>query len=116
MLLHIVCIFLFLFLALVSEVRISPDVLLEHPVPSACLVPSDSFSLSTDNMATAIQTTSNPRNPSVLEEQVKLQFLCFSMGTYCIKYLSTVSFLSKFRPNFLLRAKGPWISVVQTSK
>ncbi|XP_010134482.1 PREDICTED: coiled-coil domain-containing protein 91-like [Buceros rhinoceros silvestris] len=55
----------------VSEVRISPDVLLEHSVPSACLVPSDSFSLSSDNMATAIQTANNPVNPCVLEEQIQ---------------------------------------------
>ncbi|XP_014817396.1 PREDICTED: coiled-coil domain-containing protein 91, partial [Calidris pugnax] len=57
-----------------SEVRISPDVLLEHSVPSSCLVPSDSFSLSGDNVATAIQTASNKQpviNPAVLEEQIQ---------------------------------------------
>ncbi|XP_009581585.1 PREDICTED: coiled-coil domain-containing protein 91, partial [Fulmarus glacialis] len=53
-----------------SEVRISPDVLLEHSVPSSCLVPSDSFTLSSDNVATAIQTA-NVINPSVLEEQIQ---------------------------------------------
>ncbi|NXK04973.1 CCD91 protein, partial [Herpetotheres cachinnans] len=58
----------------VSEVHISPDVLLEHSVPSSCLVPSDSFSLSSDNVATAIQTANNVTNPAVLEEQVKPQF------------------------------------------
>ncbi|XP_050771044.1 coiled-coil domain-containing protein 91 isoform X1 [Gymnogyps californianus] len=55
----------------VSEVHISPDVLLEHSVPSSCLVPSDSFSLSSDNVATAIQTANNVINPAVLEEQVQ---------------------------------------------
>ncbi|NXL45933.1 CCD91 protein, partial [Podilymbus podiceps] len=55
----------------VSEVHISPDVLLEHSVPSSCLVPSDSFTLSSDNVATAIQTTNNVINPAVLEEQIQ---------------------------------------------
>ena len=108
--------FLVVFLALVSEVHISPDVLLERSVPSSCLVPSDSFSLSSDNVATAIQTANNIIKPAVLEEQVKPQFLCFSMRTRCVKYLSIVSFLCKLRLNCLLRAKGPWISVIQTLK
>ncbi|NXT37983.1 CCD91 protein, partial [Pelecanoides urinatrix] len=56
----------------VSEVHISPDVLLEHSVPSSCLVPSDSFTLSNDNVATAIQTANDVINPSVLEEQQHL--------------------------------------------
>ncbi|KAM6286074.1 coiled-coil domain-containing protein 91 isoform 1-T5 [Spheniscus humboldti] len=55
----------------VSEVHISPDVLLEHSMPSSCLVPSDSFTLSSDNAATAIQTASNVINPAVLEEQIQ---------------------------------------------
>ncbi|KAM6417305.1 coiled-coil domain-containing protein 91 isoform 2-T6 [Pluvialis apricaria] len=55
----------------VSEVHISPDVLLEHSVPSACLVPSDSFSLSGDNVVTAIQTANSVINPAVLEEQIQ---------------------------------------------
>ncbi|XP_068257810.1 LOW QUALITY PROTEIN: coiled-coil domain-containing protein 91 [Nyctibius grandis] len=55
----------------VSEVHISPDVLLEHSVPSACLVPSDSFSLSGDKSTTAIQTANNVINPAVLEEQIQ---------------------------------------------
>ncbi|NXF60090.1 CCD91 protein, partial [Ciccaba nigrolineata] len=63
----------------VSEVHISPDVLLERSVPSSCLVPSDSFSLSSDNVATAIQTANNVIKPAVLEEQVKPQFLCFDI-------------------------------------
>jgi len=67
--------FLFLFLALVSEVYLSPDAVLEHSVPSSCLVPSDSFILSSDNMAAAIQTANNVVNPAVLEERVKPQFL-----------------------------------------
>ncbi|NXK67143.1 CCD91 protein, partial [Sylvietta virens] len=40
----------------VPEVHRSPDVLLERSVPAACLLPSDSFVLSSDNVATAIQT------------------------------------------------------------
>ncbi|KAM6091442.1 coiled-coil domain-containing protein 91 isoform 4-T10 [Theristicus caerulescens] len=55
----------------VSEVHISPDILLEHCVPSSCLVPSDSFTLSSDNAATAIQTANNVINPAVLEEQIQ---------------------------------------------
>ncbi|XP_066855787.1 coiled-coil domain-containing protein 91 isoform X5 [Anser cygnoides] len=58
----------------VSEVHISrnvsPDVLLEHSVPSSCLVPPDSFTLSNDNVATASQTA-NVINPAVLKEQEK---------------------------------------------
>ncbi|XP_066855796.1 coiled-coil domain-containing protein 91 isoform X6 [Anser cygnoides] len=60
----------------VSEVHISrnvsPDVLLEHSVPSSCLVPPDSFTLSNDNVATASQTA-NVINPAVLKEQALLQ-------------------------------------------
>ncbi|NWH23444.1 CCD91 protein, partial [Grus americana] len=56
----------------VSEVHISPDVLLEHSVPSSCLVPSDSFTLSSDYVATVIQTANNVINPVVLEEQQHL--------------------------------------------
>ncbi|XP_074967844.1 coiled-coil domain-containing protein 91 isoform X3 [Phalacrocorax aristotelis] len=55
----------------VSEVHVSPDVLLEHSVPSSCLVPSESFTLSSDNVATAIQTTNSVINPAVLEEQIQ---------------------------------------------
>ncbi|XP_061844789.1 coiled-coil domain-containing protein 91 isoform X2 [Colius striatus] len=55
----------------VSEVHMSPDVLLDHSVPSSCQVPSDSFSLSSDNVTTAIQTANNVINPAVLEEQEK---------------------------------------------
>ncbi|NXN62430.1 CCD91 protein, partial [Rynchops niger] len=58
----------------VSEVHLSPDVLLEHSVPSSCLVSSDSFSLSGDNVATAIQTANNVIKPAVIEEQVNPQF------------------------------------------
>ncbi|NWW73233.1 CCD91 protein, partial [Climacteris rufus] len=49
-----------------------PDVLLEHSVPSSCLVPSDSFILSSDNVATVIPTAKNVINPAVLEEQKHL--------------------------------------------
>ncbi|NXW29682.1 CCD91 protein, partial [Phaetusa simplex] len=62
----------------VSEVRIPPDVLLEHSVPSSSLVSSDSFSLSGDNVATAIQTVNNVIKPALIEEQVNPQFLCFT--------------------------------------
>ncbi|NWZ58797.1 CCD91 protein, partial [Haliaeetus albicilla] len=56
----------------VSEVHISPDVLLENPVLSSCLVPSDSFGLSGDNVATTIQTVNNVINAAVPEEQCHL--------------------------------------------
>ncbi|NXK86480.1 CCD91 protein, partial [Formicarius rufipectus] len=55
----------------VPEVHRSPDVLLECSVPPPCLAPSDSFLLSSDNVATAVQTASSLRNPAVLEEQIK---------------------------------------------
>ncbi|NXT64695.1 CCD91 protein, partial [Chaetops frenatus] len=55
----------------VPEVHRS-DVLLEHSVPSSCLVPSDSFILSSDNVAAAVQTGKNVINPAVLEEQEHL--------------------------------------------
>ncbi|NXJ80087.1 CCD91 protein, partial [Trogon melanurus] len=59
------------FPTVVSEVHMSPDVLLERSVPSSCVVPSDSFSLSSDNVATTIQTANNVTNPVVLEEQIQ---------------------------------------------
>ncbi|NXA71285.1 CCD91 protein, partial [Mohoua ochrocephala] len=55
----------------VPEVHRS-DVLLEHSVPSSCLLPSDSFILSSDNVATAIQTGKSGINPAVPEEQEHL--------------------------------------------
>ncbi|NXE38317.1 CCD91 protein, partial [Ptilorrhoa leucosticta] len=61
----------------VPEVHRS-DVLLEHSVPSSCLLPSDSFILSSDNVATAVQTGKSGINPAVPEEQVYPQFLSFS--------------------------------------
>ncbi|XP_009286773.1 PREDICTED: coiled-coil domain-containing protein 91 isoform X2 [Aptenodytes forsteri] len=64
----------------VSEVHISPDVLLEHSMPSSCLVPSDSFTLSTDNAATAIQTANNVINPAVLEEQIQADIAVASLN------------------------------------
>ncbi|KFP89278.1 Coiled-coil domain-containing protein 91, partial [Apaloderma vittatum] len=51
--------------------HISPGVLLEHSVPSSCVVPSDSFSLSSDNVATTVQTANNVTNPVLLEEQIQ---------------------------------------------
>ncbi|NWY25816.1 CCD91 protein, partial [Pheucticus melanocephalus] len=53
----------------VPEVHRSPDVLLEHSVPSSCLLPSDPFVLSSDNVATVIQTGKGVINPAVPEEQ-----------------------------------------------
>ncbi|XP_014117142.1 PREDICTED: coiled-coil domain-containing protein 91 isoform X3 [Pseudopodoces humilis] len=58
----------------VPEVHRSPDILLEHSVPSSCLVPSDSFILSSDNVATAIQTGKSVINPAVPEEE-ELEYL-----------------------------------------
>ncbi|NXE21592.1 CCD91 protein, partial [Ardeotis kori] len=52
----------------VSEVHISPDVLLDHSVPSSCLVPSELFALSSDNVATAVQSTNSVLNHTTLEE------------------------------------------------
>lgn len=75
--------FLFPFLALVSEVHMSPDVLLEHSVPSASLVPSDSFSLSSDNVAKALQRASSATNPAAVEEQVKPQ-LTGALGVFSV--------------------------------
>ncbi|NWU41523.1 CCD91 protein, partial [Hylia prasina] len=72
----------------VPEVHRSPDVLLEHSVPSSCLAPSDSFILSSDNVATAIQAGKSVINPAVPEVQVNPQFLSFSAGT---KYIPVAS-------------------------
>ncbi|XP_071897004.1 coiled-coil domain-containing protein 91 isoform X8 [Anas platyrhynchos] len=67
----------------VSEVHvsqnISPDVLLEHSVPSSCLVPPDSFTLSNDNVAKAIQTA-NVINPAVLKEQNQVDIQVASLN------------------------------------
>ncbi|NXG53126.1 CCD91 protein, partial [Psilopogon haemacephalus] len=57
----------------VSEVHVSRDVLLEHSVPSASLVPSDSFGLSSDNVAKALERASGTTNAATVEEQVKPQ-------------------------------------------
>ncbi|XP_032054469.1 coiled-coil domain-containing protein 91 isoform X4 [Aythya fuligula] len=67
----------------VSEVHISqnisPDVLLEHSMPSSCLVPPDSFTLSNDNVAMAIQTA-NVINPAVLKEQNQVDIQVASLN------------------------------------
>ncbi|XP_053834639.1 coiled-coil domain-containing protein 91 isoform X3 [Vidua macroura] len=55
----------------VPEVHRSPDVLLEHSVPSSCLLPSDSFILSSKNVATVTQTGKSVINPAVPEEQAQ---------------------------------------------
>ncbi|XP_072733257.1 coiled-coil domain-containing protein 91 isoform X4 [Ciconia boyciana] len=77
------------FLHFVSEVHISPDVLLEHSVPSSCLVPSDSFSLSSDNVATAVQTANNVINLAVLEEQIQADIPVASLNVTEDKTLVT---------------------------
>ncbi|NXU10739.1 CCD91 protein, partial [Pardalotus punctatus] len=55
----------------VPEIHRSAD-LLEHSVPSSCLVPSDSFILSNDDVATAIQTGKSVINPAVPEDKEHL--------------------------------------------
>ncbi|XP_021237713.1 coiled-coil domain-containing protein 91-like isoform X3 [Numida meleagris] len=52
--------------------NVSPDVLLEHSVPSSCLAASQSFTLSNDNVATSIQTANNVINSAVLKEQIQV--------------------------------------------
>ncbi|NXH15667.1 CCD91 protein, partial [Bucco capensis] len=56
----------------VSEVHVSPDALLE-PVPSSCVIPSDSVILSSENVATTIHTANKAINPVVPEEKVSPQ-------------------------------------------
>ncbi|XP_074757311.1 coiled-coil domain-containing protein 91 isoform X2 [Athene noctua] len=73
----------------VSEVHISPEVLLERSVPSSCLVPSDSFSLSSDNVATAIQTANNVIKPAGLEEQIQADIPVASLNVVEDKTLVT---------------------------
>ncbi|XP_029897041.1 coiled-coil domain-containing protein 91 isoform X2 [Aquila chrysaetos chrysaetos] len=73
----------------VSEVHISPDVLLENPVLSSCLAPSDSFGLSGDNMATAIQTVNNVINTAVPEEQIQADIPVASLNVIEDKTLVT---------------------------
>ncbi|XP_072216491.1 coiled-coil domain-containing protein 91 [Excalfactoria chinensis] len=52
--------------------NVSPDVHLEHGVPSSFLDPSDSLTLSSDNVPTSIQTANNVINSAVLEEQIQV--------------------------------------------
>ncbi|KFV83299.1 Coiled-coil domain-containing protein 91, partial [Struthio camelus australis] len=82
----------------VSEVHasqnVSPDVLLEHSVPSSCLVPSDSFTLSSDNVATAVQTANSVLNTAVLKEQVKPQFLCLSIPVASLNLIEDKSLVT----------------------
>uniref|UniRef100_A0A8C8S9R2 Coiled-coil domain containing 91 n=1 Tax=Pelusios castaneus TaxID=367368 RepID=A0A8C8S9R2_9SAUR len=52
--------------------NVSSDILLEHSLPAVCLVPSDSFTLSGDNVFTGVQTANSTLNPAVLQEQVQL--------------------------------------------
>ncbi|NXA38891.1 CCD91 protein, partial [Eudromia elegans] len=59
--------------------NVATDVLLEHSMPSSCLVLSDPFTLSSDNVATAVQTANSVLNATAPKEQVKQQFLCFIM-------------------------------------
>ncbi|OWK62501.1 Coiled-coil domain-containing protein 91 [Lonchura striata] len=55
----------------VPEVHRCSDILLEHSAPSSSLLPSDSFILSSNNVATAIQTGKSVINPAVPEEQAQ---------------------------------------------
>ncbi|NXR51144.1 CCD91 protein, partial [Hippolais icterina] len=73
----------------VPEVHRPPDVLLERSVPSSCLVPSDSFILSSDNVATAIPAGKSGINPAVPEVQVKPQVLSLCAGTQYIPVASS---------------------------
>ncbi|KAM4901832.1 coiled-coil domain-containing protein 91 [Sylvia borin] len=54
----------------VPEVHRSTDVL-ERSLPSSCLVPSDSFILSSDNVATALQTAKSVINSALPEVQAQ---------------------------------------------
>ncbi|XP_031462103.1 coiled-coil domain-containing protein 91 isoform X2 [Phasianus colchicus] len=60
--------------------NVSPDVLLEHSVPSSFLDPSDSFTLSNDNVATSSQTANNMINSAVLEEQIQVDIPVASLN------------------------------------
>lgn len=91
--------FCFLCLALVTEVyvpqNVSSDVLLEHSLPSACLVPSESFILSSDNVVTAVQTGNSILNPAVIKEQVKtICFFYYRKLMYLISLLALYFFLA----------------------
>lgn len=60
--------------------NVSPDVHLEHCVPSSFLDPSDSLTLSSDNVATSIQTANNVINSAVLEEQIQVDIPVASLN------------------------------------
>ncbi|XP_065598405.1 coiled-coil domain-containing protein 91 isoform X6 [Cyrtonyx montezumae] len=59
--------------------NVSADVL-EHCVPSSSLDPSDSFTLSSDNVATSIQTPNNVINSAVLKEQIQVDIPITSLN------------------------------------
>uniref|UniRef100_A0A8C3L7T3 Coiled-coil domain containing 91 n=1 Tax=Chrysolophus pictus TaxID=9089 RepID=A0A8C3L7T3_CHRPC len=71
--------------------NVSPDVLLEHSVPSSFLDPSDSFTLSSDNVATSSQTANNMINSAVLEEQIQVDIPVASLNLTEDKSLVTSS-------------------------
>ncbi|XP_074859288.1 coiled-coil domain-containing protein 91 isoform X2 [Carettochelys insculpta] len=48
------------------------DILLEHSLPSACLVPFDPCILSGDSIPTAAEAANSVLNPAILKEQVQL--------------------------------------------
>ncbi|KAM8821963.1 coiled-coil domain-containing protein 91 [Eudromia elegans] len=52
--------------------NVATDVLLEHSMPSSCLVLSDSFTLSSDNVATAVQTANSVLNATAPKEQIQV--------------------------------------------
>ncbi|XP_015147920.2 coiled-coil domain-containing protein 91 isoform X2 [Gallus gallus] len=71
--------------------NVSPDVLLEHCVPSSFLDASDSFTSSSDNVATSIQKVNNVINSAVLEEQIQVDIPVASLNLTEDKSLVTSS-------------------------
>ncbi|XP_058684252.1 coiled-coil domain-containing protein 91-like isoform X3 [Poecile atricapillus] len=87
----------------VPEVHRSPDILLEHSVPSSCLVPSDSFILSSDNVATAVQTGKSVINPAVPEEQIQADIPVASSNVIEDKTLADVEIKRTNEPKSCLQ-------------
>lgn len=71
--------------------NVSPNVLLEHCVPSSFLDASDSFTSSSDNVATSIQKVNNVINSAVLEEQIQVDIPVASLNLTEDKSLVTSS-------------------------
>ncbi|XP_023783898.1 coiled-coil domain-containing protein 91 isoform X5 [Cyanistes caeruleus] len=87
----------------VPEVHRSPDILLEYSVPSSCLVPSDSFILSSDNVATSIQTGKSMINPAVPEEQIQADIPVASSNVIEDKTLADVEMKRTNEPKSCLQ-------------